>query len=343
MAYMFQRGDTWYVEYFYRGKRKRRSLHTTSKMRAKAKVAEIEVAVNDGLDPDHRADYLIEDFTPRLEAHLRAGKAAHTVKTILHTWKSFRAWADPVQLSDITPDKIHAFKMHLLAEDYAKSTVRSNMLALSAIFRIAIKDLRCFGGANPVKGLDLPKADSRFPRFLDATEADTLLAAAKEHGRDMHLLTALGLYAGLRKNELINAQWSWIDFSDRGRVLVMAGGSFKPKSRRDRRIPLSARLRSVLVDYYTEGDTGYILYPKQADKGPGTRYRVDFTEAFGTMARRAGLPDVTPHTLRHTFASRLAQAGVSLFKVKEWLGHSDYATTQIYAHLMPDDPDIDKV
>jgi len=62
-----------------------------------------------------------------------------------------------------------------------------------------------------------------------------------------------------------------------------------------------------------------------------------------SVCKQAGVPWVTPHVLRHTFASQLAMAGVSLYKISQWLGHSDFKTTQIYAHLQASDDDIDRL
>ena len=73
------------------------------------------------------------------------------------------------------------------------------------------------------------------------------------------------------------------------------------------------------------------------------RYRYDFKKAFCSVCREADVPWVTPHVLRHTFASQLAMAGVSLYKISKWLGHSDFETTQIYAHLQASDDDIDRL
>ncbi|HDD24105.1 MAG TPA: hypothetical protein ENF52_01555 [Chloroflexi bacterium] len=72
-------------------------------------------------------------------------------------------------------------------------------------------------------------------------------------------------------------------------------------------------------------------------------YRYDFKKGFAAVCKEAGLDWVTPHTLRHTFASQLAIAGVSLYKISKWLGHSNFSTTQIYAHLQASDEEINLI
>jgi len=73
------------------------------------------------------------------------------------------------------------------------------------------------------------------------------------------------------------------------------------------------------------------------------QYRYEFKTAFNTVCRKAELNWVTPHVLRHTFASQLASAGVSLYKISQWLGRSNFSTTQIYAHLQAGDAEIEKI
>lgn len=156
----------------------------------------------------------------------------------------------------------------------------------------------------------------------------------------MHLLCALGVYTGMRKNELANARWSWIDFKGRGRILIQNEGRFQTKSGKPRKISMSSRLRAILERYDEDGDR-YILAPDNSPKKSTTQYRTDFTWAFDTVKEAAGVDWITPHKLRHTFASQHAIAGVSLYKIGTWLGHADMKATQIYAHLSPDDDDID--
>lgn len=343
MASMYRRNGVWYAKWSERGRIKRESLKTKSAQRARVKLVEIERALEAGLPVGYRKDCPVEEFTKiLLPQHVNATKRPHTAKTLLHEWKHFCAWAKPVRLGDVTTETMARYKSHLL-ETKEKSTVRSSLLALSSIFAAAIKDLHVLEGGNPVKDVGLPKPDTRFPRYLEQSEIDKLLAAAKAHSRDLYMLVALGIFTGMRKNELINARWGWIDFKGGGRILVQSEGRFRTKSGRDRKIPLNTRLRGILEEH--KGAPGeFIVYPDMPEKsGAETVYRVDFTEAFRTVVKDAKLKDVTPHVLRHTFASQLAIAGVSLYKISTWLGHASIVTTQIYAHLAPDDDDINRL
>lgn len=341
MASIYKRGGIWYVKWHENGRRRRKSLKTPSKQRALVRQAEIEANLAEGRPMAHKKDMPVDEFTTEYLAHIKRDKRPHTVKTLAHEWRRFVEWARPIRLGDIDSERIQAYKEHLLDKDKAKSTVCSRLLRLSSIFQTAIKDMHCLQGQNPVKGVKLPKADEGFPHYLELEEIDRLLECAKRHGRDMHLLVALGVYAGLRKNELINARWEWIDLKGNGRIFVQSNGSFKTKSGRDRKVPLSIKLRAILEDY--RQPEGFILRPEQPKRaGSDTAYRADFTRAFQAVCKQAGLEKVNFHVLRHTFASQLAIAGVSLYKIGTWLGHRDVKTTMIYAHLSPEDEDINR-
>ena len=343
MASMYQRDGIWYCKYFENGKRRRVSLRTKSVQRARAKVVEIENSLEVGRPVGHKKDMAIDEFTVAYLKEIEATKRPHTVKTITHEWKHYRLWAKPARLSEITPEKVAQYKRHLLEQGKANSTVRSSLLCLSSVFKTAIKEMHVFEGDNPVKGVGLPTPDEAFPRYMELNEIDGLINCAIDHSRDMHLLVALGVYAGLRKNELVNTLWSWMDFKGRGRILIQSDGQFKTKSGKPRATPMASRLREILETVPKSERKGYILYPEMPEKENGTSYRVDLAEAFNTICYAAGLSWVTPHKMRHTFASQRAIAGVSLYKIGEWMGHADPKTTKIYAHLAPDDDDIDRV
>jgi integrase/recombinase XerC len=345
MASIYQRGGVWHIKYFENGERVRKSLKTKSKARAETEKRRIEGRLRDGQPVEHRADIALSEFTIEYLKEIALSKRPHTVKTLAHEWEHFEAWAKAKhvhRLGHVTPRHIADYKRELMTEGYADSSVRSTLTALSSVFRTAIVEMHVLESDNPVKGVGLPRVRrGRAPRYLEQDEIERLLAAAKAHSVDLYLFAALGVYSGLRKNELINATWGWINFNGRGLVNVQEGPGFKPKSGNARSIPLHSKLRAILEPHRSDAKGRYIVYPDKATKKSGTLYRVDITESFETVCKRAGMTDVTPHVLRHTFASQLAIANVSLYKISTWLGHANYATTQIYAHLGNDDAAID--
>lgn len=321
---------------------RRMSLKTTSRARAHERLVEIERNLEKGLPFDQRDDSPIDDATDRLAVYLHSARRPHTVKTVMFEWRRFMDWAKPIRLSDVTPETIHRYKLHLLGKGYEKSTVRSSLCALSGAFSVCIKELHIMNGANPCKGVELPEPNKPLPRYLSLEQVEAALTAAEIHSQDQHLVFALGILAGLRKGELVGARWEWYD-GEKGLLTIRSGHGFTTKSGRDRAIPVSERLRVLLERYRPADGQGYMIYPDKAPKETATNYRVDFTEAFASVVAAANLPEwVTPHKLRHTFGAQLAQGGVSLYKIGIWLGHADPKTTLIYAHLQPVDRDIER-
>lgn len=162
----------------------------------------------------------------------------------------------------------------------------------------------------------------RLPRVLTAGEARRLLDAAGS-ARDRALI-AFGLYAGLRRDEMRHLDMGDVDL-EAGQVFVR-----KAKGGKQRFVPLHRELRAAYLSH---------LNGVLRDEGPlfeGRRGRLadrTIQDIVTKTARRAGLRGVHTHTLRHTFATAVYEAGQDLLAVKDLLGHESVSTTQIYTHL----------
>lgn len=203
------------------------------------------------------------------------------------------------------------------------ATVNRKRTFLSGVLSEAVR--RGYIDRNPVKGVSiLPEHNDKL-RWLTAQEEERLLVFSPDYLRPV-LLTAL--HTGMRKGEVLGLKWPDLDFEQR---LVRAAHT---KNHRVRYIPMNAQLieilHSVLPFVGEEGTSPYVFTNPET----GTRYK-DLSRPFEQTCRKAGIEDVTFHTLRHTFASRLAQAGVPLNTVRELLGHGDMGVTMRYAHLAP--------
>jgi integrase len=176
-------------------------------------------------------------------------------------------------------------------------------------------------------------------RTLTGQETDALTSAAFENKHDgIDLVVGLLAYAGLRKAEVVAARWEWIDWNAKT-LTVTQGDGFTTKSRRDRALPLHSKLVAILEPH--QRPTGYIYAPDKVGAG---KYRVDFQRPFRDVRMAAGLEWVTPHLLRHSWATNLIKAGAAVPKVSQWLGHSGIAiTADIYSHLQGYDADIERL
>jgi integrase len=268
--------------------------------------------------------------------HLRANTLDGYTYSLQHAISFFGA---EKQICSIKPIQVIAFQQNRL-ESVSTSTVNSNIRDLRSVVNRAIK-LKVYAGPNPFESIDRLKVPAHLPKWLTIEQVDTLISFALADGRNAHLIFGLGIFAGLRKAEIDACTWSWIDF-DLGFITVKsdvdgAGKRFITKNHRSRTIPLHDRLLSILSEY--RQDEGYLIQPEKTDYSKN-RYRFDIRRTFSRVALAANM-DITPHIMRHTFASLLAQSGkVSLLEIASLLGHADTKTTEIYAHLCPTQIDV---
>lgn len=191
---------------------------------------------------------------------------------------------------------------------------------------------------DPAQGIDSPKLGRPLPKYLGEAEVERLIAEARRvPGPGGARLTALVevLYAtGLRVSELVGLRLSSV--SRDGQMLLVRG-----KGDKERMVPLGDPARDA-VAAYLEARAGFIapgraspfLFPSPARAGHLTR--VAFARALKDLAVAAGLDAkrVSPHVLRHSFASHLLAHGADLRSLQQMLGHADISTTQIYTHVL---------
>jgi integrase/recombinase XerD len=212
----------------------------------------------------------------------------------------------------------------------ARSRSRS-VSALRQFFRFLQREELV--ATNPVELVDSPRLPRRLPKVLGETEVETLLAApdaATPTGlRDSALLEVL--YAtGLRVSELVGLTLKQVDLR-RGVVRPRGKGS------KERVVPMVPQAVAKLQAYLAQGrprllrgkESPYIFLNRRG----GRLSRQGFWKILKQYARQAGVRDLSPHTLRHSFATHLLSRGANLRALQMLLGHADLATTQIYTHL----------
>ncbi|MBX3008030.1 MAG: tyrosine-type recombinase/integrase [Melioribacteraceae bacterium] len=183
---------------------------------------------------------------------------------------------------------------------------------------------------NPFTKIKFPKMQKSFPLFLNEDELLIILAnTAYQHLKDIF---TVGFYTGLRLGEIINMRWDWVDFHQ-NQITVKCTDQFQTKNKKERIVPMTDKVISVLLSrFYKQTHPPHeLVFYRIRNK---TLYQESISKQFKKIIRKSNLNDkIHFHTLRHSFASLLVQRGVSLFVVKELLGHEDLATTQIYSHL----------
>jgi integrase/recombinase XerD len=227
------------------------------------------------------------------------------------------------RLDRVGPDDLRRYQVYLLEErKLAVGTVVAEIAALRFFF------LRVLKRRDMKEDLPYPKRRRRLPVVLSPEEVQRLIAGAKNLYHRTMLLTLYG--AGLRRSELCQLKVSHID-SPRMVLRVERG-----KGGVDREVPLSPTLLTALREYYRWMRPQTYLFPGTKD---GWRADKPITskvvwEAVRFAARAAGIDRrVSPHTLRHSYATHLLEAGADLRTIQVLLGHADLSHTTVYLHL----------
>ena len=213
---------------------------------------------------------------------------------------------------------------------HAATTASRALAAWRSFGRYLVR--RGLVAADPARGLPFPRRPRRLPRTLPQADLnaalDRLAAAGDAHAARDRALLELTYSAGLRLAELVGLDRGDVDRA--GRLLRVRG-----KGRRERVAPVGARALAVL-DAYLAAD-GRAAGPRDQPLFAGRRGRLAGRTVQRVVRRRlaqvAGGLGVTPHALRHSFASHLLDAGADLRAIQELLGHASLASTQVYTHV----------
>ncbi|WP_170358108.1 tyrosine recombinase [Ruegeria arenilitoris] len=273
------------------------------------------------------------------------GAANNTLLAYGRDLKDFAAWLQrrKTNFAEAERDQIEAYLIDCDTQGLAQSTRARRLSAIKQIYRFAFEE--GWRDANPAIQIKGPGRQKRLPKTLDVPEVDRLLQAARQTGRtkaDRVRNTCLMevLYAtGMRVTELVSLPVS----SARGdpRMLLVLG-----KGGKERMVPLSPPARDALAVWLKVrdeaedqvvadgGQRSKFLFPSRGKSGHLTRHM--FFLLVKELAVQGGVsPEkVTPHTLRHAFATHLLANGADLRSIQTLLGHADVATTEIYTHVL---------
>jgi integrase/recombinase XerD len=274
------------------------------------------------------------------------GAAAHTIEAYTRDLSEFLAFlaAKGQKAKTASADHLRAFLAGLARKGLAPTSRARKLSAIRQFFRFLLAE--GIRGDDPCSAIDSPRLGRPLPKILSLAEVETLLDTAKQASeqaadgtakrRALRLYAALEtLYAtGLRVSELIALPRNALTADDR--VLTIKG-----KGGRERLVPLNETAREALqahLEAVSEGEAkgrgaSPWLFPSAGGQHL-TRQR--FGQELKGLASAAGLEParVSPHVLRHAFASHLLERGADLRTVQQLLGHADISTTQIYTHVI---------
>lgn len=277
-------------------------------------------------------DVLADQFINHLR--VERGLADNTIQSYSRDLLRFFQFLEDRKCSPLhaTQDDIMDYMSTLQKALSARSCARS-LSALKMFFRFLVTEGRI--ESSPARLLGAPKLPRKLPGVLTRQEVDTLLSqpdpSNKRGQRDKAMLELL--YAtGLRVSELVGLQMSNINL-EAGYVRMVGKGS------KERMVPMGTKALEVLKGYLTESRGKLLKNNKSSSylflnsRGNGLS-RQGFWKIIKKYGKKAGIrKEITPHKLRHSFASHLLEGGADLRSVQVMLGHADISTTQIYTHI----------
>lgn len=282
----------------------------------------------------HFSDYTVKSYGADLQqfGQYLAGEIGHGVGNVAPPQKLTAAQIDEKKIK-CEPTTVREFLTYLYAQNYTKSTTARKLATLRSFYKFLIR--RGQVSASPLVTIRTPKQDKRLPKCLDLEQVQKLLDAPGDGdilaARDRAMLEIL-YSSGIRVSELVELEMQDLDLVEG--VLRVRG-----KGRKDRLTPIGSQAIKALQKYFemraTEprcnGPYAARVFLNKHGEPLSTR---SVRRKLDKYLVQAGLdPGISPHTLRHSFATHLLNNGADLRSVQELLGHQSLSTTQVYTHL----------
>jgi integrase len=317
---VFKRGRNWYLDY-YVGSRRVREKVGKAKGEAKraltVRQAEVELGKFNLLPKVGIPSF--EAFADRYEKLVSVHKRGRAVER--YYIRMFVAHFRNKKISEFTAEEAERFKT-IRSRQVKPATVNREMTVLRHMFAKAVEWKLL--SANPLRGVRSLNVPIHMERILEADEEIRLLAACdRVRSRFLRPAVIIALNTGMRRGELLSLEWEQIDLLHR-RIRILNAKTNSSK----RSIPMNSTVY-VLLCQLALNKKSNLVFP--SNRKVGERF-LDLKKGFKRAVQLAGLPKIRFHDLRHTFATRLVQAGVDIITVQHLLGHARISMTARYAH-----------
>jgi integrase len=266
------------------------------------------------------------------KTYLPQSQANKKVRSYKSEEEFYRLWISPVlgskTMKKVSPLDIERIKKNMADAGRAPSTIQYCLAVIRQVFNLA-RNLDMYVGDNPTSRVSKPKFDNRRLRFLSHEEAETLLNALKVQNIRLHDMALLSLHCGLRAGEIFNLTWGDVDFNRDTLTLR------DTKSSKTRVAFMTEQVKAMLQGRPQGNPNDFVFTNHKGLKV--THLSTSFARAIKPMGFNKGITDprqkLTFHGLRHTYASWLVESGVSIYVVREMLGHASTAMSERYSHV----------
>lgn len=321
---LVKRGKYWCMRFTYQGRQVRRSTGTADRRLAEAILGKVRAQIIEG-----RFFETLEEktrtFDELMERYLTEHAAQKSEPRHYHGYaKNLTAFFGGRTLSEITPKLIAEYKALRYAAGLKPASINRELASLKKAFNLAVREWE-WCRENPVSKVSMERENNKRDRWLSVEEETPVLQGCAPW---LHELVMFALHTGMRMGEILELTWRGVDFNRRTVMVV------RSKNGERRTIPVNETVLSVLrqKNKVRSLRTDLVFCSHVFTPIESGHLRRSFRLALG----KAGIDDFHFHDLRHTFATRLVQAGVDLYKVQRLLGHKSPIMTQRYAHHYPE-------
>jgi integrase/recombinase XerC len=237
------------------------------------------------------------------------------------------------KLRDVTTEQVRSFLAFLGTQNYSKSTIARKLATLRSFYKFCLR--RGHVKVHPVTSIRTPKQEKRLPKFLEIDQINRLLATPDDTtllgARDRAMLEVL-FSTGVRVSELVDLNFVDVDFT--GHAIRVRG-----KGKKQRTTPVGPTAVAAIQKYLElrRADARSAKFDQQAlyvNKHGQRLSTRSVRRKLDKYLAECGLdPSISPHTLRHSFATHMLNNGADVRSVQELLGHQSLSTTQVYTHL----------
>ncbi|HQP91813.1 MAG TPA: tyrosine recombinase XerC [Candidatus Omnitrophota bacterium] len=269
----------------------------------------------------------IEKFLRYLEIEKNA--SSHTILNYRLDLEEFRAFLKDIDVTSVDYLFVRKYLAYLKEKNLTVRSVSRKLSSLRSFFKFLIKE--GYIKINPTDAIVSPKQEKPLPKFLTEEDTVKLIEApdiSTTKGLRDHAIFETLYSTGMRISELVGMKEDDIDFI--GSTVRVFG-----KGKKERMLPIGDRALKAIRNYMEKrGITGRVIFLNKNKKPLGARGIRKIMDAY---IKKVGLKDhISPHTMRHSFATHLLNRGADLRSVQELLGHANLSTTQIYTHLTTD-------
>ena len=321
---LVKRGKYWCMRFTYHGRQVRRSTGTSDRRLAEAILGKVRAQIVEG-----RFFETLEEKTRTFEELMARYLAEHAAKKSQPRHyqgyvNNLTAFFGGRTLAEITPKAIVEYKNRRYAAGLKPASINRELASLKKAFNLAVKEWE-WCRENPVSRVSMEQEHNKRDRWLSVEEEKHLLQTCAPW---LHDLVTVALHTGMRMGEILDLTWRAVDFNRRTVTVV------RSKNGERRTIPVNQTVLAVLKEKTTLRSlrTELVFCSQVFTPMESGHLRRSFRLALG----KAQIDDFHFHDLRHTFATRLVQAGVDLYKVQRLLGHKSPIMTQRYAHHYPE-------